>query len=125
MRELTDTVRQVMESRSDNSRSPTFRSSKHGLRTAEFEETSSEEGFHLSPFVPRPVHLIGELQSEIFGEKEDHTSEAYHGDIVTKGLVDSDLALRLIGLYVKIYTLFFFFLAVVTFLKLMNGQVCY
>ena len=111
MRELTDTVRQMMESRSDSSRSPIFRSSKHGLRTAEFEETSSEEGFHLSPFVPRPVHLIGELQSEIFGEKEDHTSEAYHlGDIVTKGLVDSDLALRLMGLYVKISTLFPFLL---------------
>jgi hypothetical protein len=46
--------------------------------------------------------LIGTLQSELFGEKEDHTSEAYHlGDVVTKGLVDSDLALRLIGLYVK------------------------
>lgn len=99
MRELTTMVRQIMKSSS----SPTTRSSKP-VTNMDFDDPISEDNLHPSPTAPKPVHLITELQSEFFGEKEDFASEAHQlGDIVTQGLIDSRQATRLIQLFASLF----------------------
>lgn len=91
-------MRQLLERSPNPSRSSTSRSTMLS-RSFELEDSPSEEGVHLSLYVPKPVHLIRELQSEFFGAKEDFTYEAHLlGDIVTKGLIDYKLAKRLLRL---------------------------
>ncbi|KAL1999876.1 hypothetical protein VTN02DRAFT_3858 [Thermoascus thermophilus] len=101
MGELTSMMRRILEHSPNPSRSSPSRSTMLARRF-EVEDSPAEEGVHLSLYVPKPVHLIRELQSEFFGAKEDFTSEAHLlGDIVTKGLIDSKLAKRLIRLFVE------------------------
>ncbi|KAJ9221994.1 transcriptional regulator family: Fungal Specific TF [Paecilomyces variotii] len=101
MGELTNMMRQMIERFPNPSNSPASRSTGWS-QTTELDDSRSEEGVHLSLYVPKPVHLIRELQSEFFGRKEDFASEAHLlGDIVSKGLIDSKLAKRLIQLFVE------------------------
>lgn len=99
MRELTTMVRQIMESSS----SPMTRSSKP-VTNMGFDDPISEDSFHPSPTAPKPVHLITELQSEFFGEKEGFVSEVHQlGDIVTQVLIDSRQATRRIQLFASLF----------------------
>lgn len=53
-------------------------------------------------YVPQPV-FIRNLQSQFFGQKGDFTSESFMlGDIVTRGLIGSDLAERLLSMCVNL-----------------------
>ncbi|KAJ5772916.1 hypothetical protein N7457_007812 [Penicillium paradoxum] len=59
----------------------------------------------MSPsFYPlKPAQIIRDLQAECFGER-DHLSEAdILGDIVTQGIVDSKLSMKLIELFVECF----------------------
>lgn len=98
MGELTNMMRQMVERFPNSSNSPAPRSTGWS-QTTELDDSRSEASVHLSLYVPKPVHLIRELQSEFFGRKEDFTSEAHLlGDIVSKGLIDTKLGKRLIRL---------------------------
>lgn len=62
-------------------------------------DEASSEGSTVSHFVPKPAHLFQELQSEFFGEAETPNTP-FPGDLVTKGIIDTSLSLKLVQLCV-------------------------
>ncbi|RAL16103.1 uncharacterized protein BO97DRAFT_337135 [Aspergillus homomorphus CBS 101889] len=105
MREMTSMMRQMLD------QSPT---TPHGIasywnRGPNADDGTSSDGSPSSPFLPKPVRLIQDLQSEFFGETE---SSSYSEENVPKGGLDSKLSLKLLqifvdnfGPYVSIYSL--------------------
>lgn len=65
-------------------------------------DDSSNEGSPFPAFVPKPAHLMQELQSEFFGDS-DTANPQHLGDLVTKGIVDSGSSLKLIQLYATLF----------------------
>lgn len=67
--------------------------------SASHTDEASSEGSPLPHSAPQPAHLIQELQSEFFGEA--HVSNVrLVGDLVTAGIIDSNLSWKLIQLCV-------------------------
>lgn len=68
--------------------------------SASHTDEASSEGSPLPHSAPQPAHLIQELQSEFFGEA--HVSNVpLVGDLVTAGIIDSNLSWKLIQLCVR------------------------
>lgn len=63
------------------------------------EETASIEGSQFSPFLPKPIRLIQELQSEFFGEPNAFTPSTPFCGNLEKGIIDSKLSVKLMQLY--------------------------
>lgn len=86
MREMIDRSPSMSQSSSD---------SAHSINM----DGASSESSTISYFVPKPVHLIHELQSEFFGDA-DTPNTPFPGDIVTKGIIDTSLSIKLVQLCV-------------------------
>ncbi|RAH85641.1 transcriptional activator of proteases prtT [Aspergillus japonicus CBS 114.51] len=105
MREMTSMMRQMLD---QSPVTPT------GIppcwtRATNVDDGTSSEGSPSSPFLPKPVRLIQDLQSEFFGETEN---SSYMSEGIAKGGLDSKLSLKLLqifvdnfGPYVSIYNL--------------------
>jgi hypothetical protein len=66
-------------------------------------DESSNDSVSASLYPLKPAQLIRDLQAECFGERDHFSSDDdILGDIVTQGIVDSKLSLKLIELYVSI-----------------------
>ncbi|KAI9931267.1 hypothetical protein MW887_010929 [Aspergillus wentii] len=95
--EMTRTMRQMM----DRSPSMSSASTSQLARSVATDETASYDGSPPSPLVPKPVHMIQELHSEFFGEMDGFGAGAnFSSDIVSKGIIDSKLSLKLTQLFV-------------------------
>lgn len=65
------------------------------------DETGSCESGPSSLFILKPAQLIRDLQAECFGERNHFSTDVdIVGDVVTQGIVDSKLSLKLIELCV-------------------------
>ncbi|THC93610.1 hypothetical protein EYZ11_006925 [Aspergillus tanneri] len=70
-------------------------------RSVNTEETVSIEGNQFSPFLPKPIRLIQDLQSEFFGDANSFTPSAPFGvGNMEKGVIDPKLSLKLMQLFV-------------------------
>ncbi|PYH40359.1 transcriptional activator of proteases prtT [Aspergillus saccharolyticus JOP 1030-1] len=105
MREMTSMMRQMLD---QAPATPTAIPS-YWTRGTNADDGTSSEGSPSSPFLPKPVRLIQDLQSEFFGEAEN---SSYLRESVAKGGLDSKLSLKLLqlfvdnfGPYVSIYNL--------------------
>lgn len=70
----------------------------HGSRNGSIDETASNDGPgpHLTL---KPVQFIRDLQLECFGERDQYSPETeIMGDVVSQGVVDAKLSLKLIEL---------------------------
>lgn len=65
------------------------------------DDTASMEGSPSSPFLPKPVRLIQDLQSDFFGEAETTSpvDSPLSSDGAAKGAIDSKLSLKLLQTY--------------------------
>lgn len=95
MGEMTRMMREMIDRSTSMSCSSTSQLTQ-GISTDE----ASSVGSPFPNFVSKPVHLIQELQSEFFGGNETANPQ-FLGDLVTKGIIDSGLSLKLIRLYVS------------------------
>lgn len=96
MREMTGMLRQIL----NQSRSVSNISVPPLARSVHTEETASIEGNSFGPFLPKPVRLIQDLQSEFFGETNRIPVESpFLGNSFEKGILDSKLSLKLVQLY--------------------------
>lgn len=96
MGEMTRLMREMI----DRSPSTSYSSASQSTQSINLDEASSE-GSTISHFLPKPAHLIQELQSEFFGEA-DAPNTQLPGDLVTKGIVDSRLSMKLMQLCVPL-----------------------
>ncbi|KAF7618811.1 C6 zinc finger domain protein [Aspergillus flavus] len=97
MREMTGMLRQIL----NQSPSVSNISVPPLARSVHTEETASIEGNSFGPFLPKPVRLIQDLQSEFFGETNRIPVESpFLGNSFEKGILDSKLSLKLVQLFV-------------------------
>ncbi|PYI03370.1 hypothetical protein BO78DRAFT_322789 [Aspergillus sclerotiicarbonarius CBS 121057] len=97
MREMTGMMRQML------AHSPALANGSipHLTKSIITDETASMEGSPSSPFLPKPVRLIQDLQSDFFGEADSPPVESpLSGDGVAKGAIDSKLSLKLLQTFV-------------------------
>ncbi|KNG81366.1 C6 zinc finger domain protein [Aspergillus nomiae NRRL 13137] len=98
MREMTGMLRQIL----NQSPSVSNISVPPLARSVLTEDTASIEGNSFGPFLPRPVRLIQDLQSEFFGETNRIPVESpFLGNSFEKGVLDSKLSLKLVQLFVE------------------------
>ncbi|KAK1144224.1 hypothetical protein N8T08_005637 [Aspergillus melleus] len=98
MREMTGMLRQII----NQPPSISSMSAPQLTQSTNTEETASIEGNQFSPFLPKPIRLIQELQSEFFGEPSCITpSSPFCGSNMEKGIIDSKLSLKLMQLFVE------------------------
>ncbi|PLB54853.1 Zn(II)2Cys6 transcription factor of proteolytic enzymes [Aspergillus steynii IBT 23096] len=98
MREMTGMLRQII----NQPPSIASMSAPQLTQSTNTEETVSIEGNQFSPFLPKPIRLIQELQSEFFGEPSVLTpSTPFCGNSMEKGFIDSKLSLKLMQLFVE------------------------
>ncbi|OQE22099.1 hypothetical protein PENFLA_c013G10457 [Penicillium flavigenum] len=96
MGEMIHLMRQIVNRSPSMPCSPTFQTRNHSI-----DGTSSSDSMSSSFYPLKPAQLIRDLQAECFGER-DHLSDAdILGDIVTQGIVDSKLSVKLIELFVE------------------------
>lgn len=68
-------------------------------RSNHIDESSSCDGGPISTFTLKPAQLIRDLQAECFGERDQFATDTdLLGDVVTQGIVDSKLSVKLIEL---------------------------
>ncbi|KAI2995261.1 transcriptional regulator family: Fungal Specific TF [Aspergillus niger] len=97
MREMTGMMRQMLD------HSPGFANASvpHLTKSIITDETASMEGSPSSPFLPKPVRLIQDLQSDFFGEAETSPVDSpLSSDGNAKGAIDSKLSLKLLQTFV-------------------------
>lgn len=94
MGEMTRMMREMI----DKSPCTSYSSTSQSSQSASMDEMSSD-GSTISHFVPKPVHMIQELQSEFFGEADSPNTQL-GGDLVTRGIIDSRLSMKLMQLCV-------------------------
>ncbi|KAI9037913.1 Zn(II)2Cys6 transcription factor domain-containing protein [Aspergillus affinis] len=98
MREMTGMLRQII----NQPPSISSMSAPQLTQSTNTEETASIESSQFSPFLPKPIRLIQELQSEFFGEPNCITpSSPFCGSNMEKGIIDSKLSLKLMQLFVE------------------------
>ncbi|KAB8072941.1 transcriptional activator of proteases prtT [Aspergillus leporis] len=97
MREMTGMLRQIL----NQTPSVSNISVPPLARSVHTDETASVEGGSFGPFLPKPVRLIQDLQSEFFGETTHIPVESpFLGVSFEKGILDSKLSLKLVQLFV-------------------------
>ncbi|KAE8350821.1 transcriptional activator of proteases prtT [Aspergillus coremiiformis] len=97
MREMTGMLRQIL----NQSPSVSNISVPPLARSVHTEETASIEGNSFGPFLPKPVRLIQDLQSEFFGETTRvPVDPPFLGNSFEKSILDSKLSLKLVQLFV-------------------------
>ncbi|PYH96807.1 hypothetical protein BO71DRAFT_160889 [Aspergillus ellipticus CBS 707.79] len=97
MREMTGMMRQMMSQSPGLSNGPV----PHLTKSIPTDDTASVEGSPSSPFFPKPVRLIQDLQSDFFGETDSSPIDSpLSGDSAAKGAIDSKLSLKLLQLFV-------------------------
>jgi hypothetical protein len=70
-------------------------------RSNSIDGTNSSDSVSSSLHPIKPAQLIRDLQAECFGERDHFASDGdILGDIVTQGIVDSKLSMKLIELFV-------------------------
>ncbi|KAJ5959195.1 uncharacterized protein N7479_006345 [Penicillium vulpinum] len=98
MGEMIHLMRQIVNRSPSMSCSPTLQA-----RSDSIDGTSSNDSMSSSFYPLKPAQLIRDLQAECFGER-NHLSDAdILGDIVTQGIVDSKLSMKLIELFVEYF----------------------
>ncbi|KAJ5164585.1 uncharacterized protein N7500_006415 [Penicillium coprophilum] len=98
MGEMIHLMRQMVNRSPSMSCSPTSQA-----RSNSIDGTSLSDSMSSSFYPLKPAQLIRDLQAECFGER-DHFSDAdILGDIVTQGIVDSKLSMKLIELFVEYF----------------------
>ncbi|CAI7617879.1 unnamed protein product [Penicillium glandicola] len=98
MGEMIHLMRQIANRSPSISCSPTLQA-----RSSSIDGTSSSDSMSSSFYPLKPAQIIRDLQAECFGET-DHLSDAdILGDIVTQGIVDSKLSMKLIELFVEYF----------------------
>lgn len=86
-------MRQMVDRSPSISCSPTSQA-----RSISIDAAASMDNMSTSYYPLKPAQVIRDLQAECFGER-DHFSDAdILGDIVTQGIVDSKLSMKLIEL---------------------------
>lgn len=88
----------MMREMVDKSPCVSYSSTSQSSHCVSMDEASSD-GSTILHFVPKPAHMIQELQSEFFGEVDSPNSQS-GGDLVTKGIIDSRLSMKLMQLCV-------------------------
>lgn len=95
MGEMIHLMRQMVN------RSPSMSSSLTSqARSNSIDGTASSDSVSSSLYPIKPAQLIRDLQAECFGERDHFTDADILGDIVTQGIVDSKLSMKLIELCV-------------------------
>ncbi|QQK42877.1 Fungal transcriptional regulatory protein, N-terminal [Penicillium digitatum] len=98
MGEMIHLMRQMVNRSPSTPCSPILQTRHNSL-----DGTSSSDSISSSFHPLKPAQIIRDLQAECFGER-DHFSDAdILGDIVTQGIVDSKLSLKLIELFVEYF----------------------
>jgi hypothetical protein len=95
MGEMIHLMRQIVKSSPSMPCSPTFQTRNHSI-----DGTSSSDSMSSSFYPLKPAQLIRDLQAECFGERAHFSDADILGDIVTQGIVDSKLSVKLIELCV-------------------------
>lgn len=98
--ELSSLVRKVLEQSSGSNSGVEMRRSEPAESV---QGDSRSDGFagENGSYVPQPVVLLRNLQSQFFGQKGDFTSESFLlGDIITRGIISPELAERLLPVFV-------------------------
>jgi hypothetical protein len=94
MGEMIHLMRQMVNQPSNASGSP----NSYAARSQ--DEASSENG-PVSSFSLKPVQLIRDLQIECFNGRDNFPTDVdLLGDVVSQGIIDTKLSLKLIELYV-------------------------
>ncbi|KAJ9487373.1 hypothetical protein VN97_g5955 [Penicillium thymicola] len=98
MGEMIHLMRQIVNHSPSMPCSPTLQTRNNSLDGASSSDSMSSSFYPL-----KPAQIIRDLQAECFGER-DHFSDAdILGDIVTQGIVDSKLSVKLIELFVEYF----------------------
>ncbi|CAI7570568.1 unnamed protein product [Penicillium palitans] len=98
MGEMIHLMRQMVNRSPSMPCSPTLQTRNNSLDGASSSDSMSSSFYPL-----KPAQIIRDLQAECFGER-DHFSDAdILGDIVTQGIVDSKLSVKLIELFVEYF----------------------
>lgn len=93
MGEMMHMMRQMMN------KSPRTSPSRHGSRNNSIDEAASNDNTSGPHITLKPVQFIRDLQLECFGERNQFSSETeVMGDVVSQGIVDAKLSLKLIEL---------------------------
>ncbi|KAJ5899752.1 Transcriptional activator of proteases prtT [Penicillium taxi] len=100
MGEMIDLMRHMVKSSSSSSPN----ANTHVTRNNSIDEAMSDS--RTGPlFALKPVQFIRDLQAECFGERDHFSSEAdLMGDVVSQGIVDAKLSLKLIELFVDYFS---------------------
>ena len=97
MGEMIHLMRQMVNQSPNISGSPNFQKA----RSNSIDEATSDDSGLSSSFSLKPVQFIRDLQIECFGERNQFTTDAgILGDVVSQGIVDAKLSMKLIELYV-------------------------
>ena len=97
MGEMMHLMRQMLNQSSHVGGSPT----SHGMRSQSIDE-SMNDGAPGPQLTLQPVQFIQDLQLELFGERDCFSPDPdILGDVVSQGIVDAKLSLRLMELYVS------------------------
>lgn len=97
MGEMMHLMRQMLSQSSHAGGSPT----SHGMRSQSIDE-SMNDGAPGPQLTLQPVQFIQDLQLELSGERDCFSSDPdILGDVVSQGIVDAKLSLRLMELYVS------------------------
>lgn len=94
--ELSSLVRKVLEQSSGSNSGVEVRRPEPAESV---QSDSRSDGFtgEVRSYVPQPVVLLRNLQSQFFGQKGDFISESFLlGDITTRGIISPELAERLL-----------------------------
>ena len=96
MGEMIHLMRQMVN------RTPNMSSSfESQARSNSIDGTVSGDSVSSSLYPIKPAQLIRDLQVECFGERDQFSTDAdILGDIVTQGIVDSKICVKMIELYV-------------------------
>ena len=96
MGEMIHLMRQMVNQSPNTGGSPNFQGRSNSID----EATSSDSGAG-PQFTLKPVQFIRDLQVECFGERDQFSAETeLLGDVVSQGIVDAKLSLKLIELCV-------------------------
>ncbi|KAI1833840.1 transcriptional regulator family: Fungal Specific TF [Penicillium roqueforti] len=98
MGEMIHLMRQMVNRSPSMPCSPTLQTRNHSI-----DGISSSDSMSSSFYPLKPAQLIRDLQAECFGERDQLSDADILGDIVTQGIVDSKLSMKLIELFVEYF----------------------
>ncbi|KAJ5216984.1 Transcriptional activator of proteases prtT [Penicillium chermesinum] len=99
MGEMIHLMRQMVNN------SPRDCPSRHGSRNNSIDEAAANNNAPAPHVTLKPVQFIRDLQVECFGERDQFSTETeLLGDVVSQGIVDAKLSLKLIELFVDYFS---------------------